>query len=79
MAKQTGTSKHKSVELGFTTTDYESLVNLHTNGARTLQIMWKLSLSHYQKLLRILTQIMLKSLVGIELMTNFNSFPCKSF
>jgi len=29
----------KSVELGFTTTDYESLVNLHTNGARTLQIM----------------------------------------
>ena len=29
----------KSVELGFTTRDYESLVNLHTNGARTLQIM----------------------------------------
>jgi cyclopropane fatty-acyl-phospholipid synthase-like methyltransferase len=29
----------KSVELGFTTTNYESLVNLHTNGARTLQIM----------------------------------------
>jgi len=29
----------KSVELGFTTTDYESLVNLHMNGARTLQIM----------------------------------------
>ena len=29
----------KSVELGFTTTDYESLVNLHINGARTLQIM----------------------------------------
>ena len=29
----------KSVELGFTTSDYESLVNLHTNGARTLQIM----------------------------------------
>jgi hypothetical protein len=29
----------KSVELGFTTRDYESLVNLHMNGARTLQIM----------------------------------------
>lgn len=29
----------KSVELGFTTRDYESLVNLHINGARTLQIM----------------------------------------
>ncbi len=29
----------KSVELGFTTRDYESLVNLHENGARTLQIM----------------------------------------
>ena len=29
----------KSVELGFTTRNYESLVNLHTNGARTLQIM----------------------------------------
>jgi len=29
----------KSVELGFTTTNYESLVNLHINGARTLQIM----------------------------------------
>ena len=29
----------KSIELGFTTTDYESLVNLHINGARTLQIM----------------------------------------
>lgn len=29
----------KSVELGFTTTNYESLVNLHTNAARTLQIM----------------------------------------
>ena len=29
----------KSVELGFTTTDYISLVNLHMNGARTLQIM----------------------------------------
>jgi len=29
----------KSVELGFTTRDYLSLVNLHTNGARTLQIM----------------------------------------
>jgi SAM-dependent methyltransferase len=29
----------KSVELGFTTTNYESLVNLHTNGARTLQVM----------------------------------------
>lgn len=29
----------KSVELGFTTRDYKSLVNLHTNGARTLQIM----------------------------------------
>tara|TARA_R110000868_G_scaffold157936_1_gene385465 strand:- start:125 stop:709 length:585 start_codon:yes stop_codon:yes gene_type:complete len=29
----------KSVELGFTTRDYESLVNLHTNGVRTLQIM----------------------------------------
>ena len=29
----------KSVELGFTTTNYESLVNLHTNGASTLQIM----------------------------------------
>jgi len=29
----------KSVELGFTTRDYETLVNLHTNGARTLQIM----------------------------------------
>jgi len=27
----------KSVELGFTTTDYEPLVNLHTNGARVLQ------------------------------------------
>jgi hypothetical protein len=27
----------KSVELGFTTTNYESLVNLHTNGARFLQ------------------------------------------
>ena len=27
----------KSVELGFTTTDYESLVDLHTNGARVLQ------------------------------------------
>ena len=27
----------KSVELGFTTRDYESLVNLHTNGARVLQ------------------------------------------
>jgi len=27
----------KSVELGFTTRDYESLVNLHTNGARFLQ------------------------------------------
>ena len=27
------------VELGFTTRDYLSLVNLHTNGARTLQIM----------------------------------------
>lgn len=29
----------KSVELGFTTRDYLSLVNLHENGARTLQIM----------------------------------------
>jgi len=29
----------KSVELGFTTRNYESLVNLHINGARTLQIM----------------------------------------
>lgn len=29
----------KSVELGFTTRDYLSLVNLHTNGARTLQTM----------------------------------------
>ena len=29
----------KSVELGFTTTDYEPLVSLHTNGARVLQIM----------------------------------------
>jgi len=29
----------KSVELGFTTRSYESLVNLHINGARTLQIM----------------------------------------
>lgn len=29
----------KSVGLGFTTRNYESLVNLHTNGARTLQIM----------------------------------------
>ena len=29
----------KSVELGFTTRDYESLVNLHINGARTLKIM----------------------------------------
>jgi cyclopropane fatty-acyl-phospholipid synthase-like methyltransferase len=29
----------KSVELGFTTTHYQSLVNLHENGARTLQIM----------------------------------------
>ena len=29
----------KSVELGFTTRDYESLVNLHMNSARTLQIM----------------------------------------
>ena len=29
----------KSVELGFTTRDYEPLVNLHTNGARVLQIM----------------------------------------
>jgi hypothetical protein len=27
----------KSVELGFTTTNYESLVNLHTNGAKFLQ------------------------------------------
>lgn len=27
----------KSVELGFTTTDYEPLVDLHTNGARVLQ------------------------------------------
>jgi len=27
----------KSVELGFTTTDYEPLVNLHMNGARVLQ------------------------------------------
>ena len=27
----------KSVELGFTTRDYEALVNLHTNGARVLQ------------------------------------------
>ena len=27
----------KSVELGFTTTNYESLVNLHINGARVLQ------------------------------------------
>ena len=27
----------KSVELGFTTSDYETLVNLHTNGARVLQ------------------------------------------
>ena len=30
---------YKSVELGFTTRDYLSLVNLHENGARTLQIM----------------------------------------
>ena len=29
----------KSVELGFTTRDYESLVNLHENGAWTLKIM----------------------------------------
>jgi len=29
----------KSVELGFTTRSYESLVNLHINGARTLQTM----------------------------------------
>jgi len=29
----------KSVELGFTTKHYESLVNLHINGASTLQIM----------------------------------------
>ena len=29
----------KSVELGFTTIHYESLVNLHKNGATTLQIM----------------------------------------
>ena len=29
----------KSVELGFTTRDYESLVNLHENCAWTLKIM----------------------------------------
>jgi 2-polyprenyl-3-methyl-5-hydroxy-6-metoxy-1,4-benzoquinol methylase len=29
----------KSVELGFTTRDYEPLVNLHTNGARVLQYL----------------------------------------
>ena len=29
----------KSVELGFTTRDYDSLVNLHENGAWTLKIM----------------------------------------
>ena len=39
----------KSVELGFTTRDYESLVNLHENGARVLQSLGCESVLEFKK------------------------------